>query len=321
MDYLGRIIQMAVQLRRLENGAAVVATDPLRRLFHDILSGLPDDAGELQMMAARQQLLSALQSRLPSVIARAEQIAGSQAVEIAAFQSEVQASALARAAGIGAESISRARLREIFEGDAIEGRTAQGWFERTKLRAQAEAQKHINLSAAANETPDQLKERIRTYVFKPAERQVEALTRTVVNNVANAAQFETAEASPRVTKFYRLHVTLDRRTSYVCLAIAAEHKLFPYAPESPRPPFHFACRTIIEPVLIGREHDKKEDAGDWLKRQGAAEQDEILGKKRAELFRKGRLNLDQLVRSDNSIATIPELRGVASGFGLPMVQL
>ena len=49
--------------------------------------------------------------------------------------------------------------------------------------------------------------------------------------------------------------------------------------------------------------------GDWLRRQSAAKQDEILGPTRARLFRDGKLSMRDLVTSENRIALISDLPG------------
>ncbi|HEX8089369.1 MAG TPA: phage minor head protein, partial [Blastocatellia bacterium] len=238
-------------------------------------------------------------------------------LEIAAYQGERTARILSTAAGnvFTADGVSRDRLREILARDAIEGRTADQWWRRLESQVRLKTQRVVAESLSKGEPAEQIRQRLDELVVRPALRQAEALTRTVANNLANAASWETAEASP-LTRFYRIHVTLDRRTSKVCLAIAAQNKIYQYAPDSPRPPFHFACRSIIEPIPIGRENEKPVEAGDWLKQQSKEVQDEILGPRRAEMFRKGRLQLEDLIRGDNSIAALPELRGVAASFQL-----
>ena len=47
--------------------------------------------------------------------------------------------------------------------------------------------------------------------------------------------------------------------------------------------------------------------GQWLKRQPAAIQDEVLGRRRAKLFREGKVQIDQFVGSDHQPLTLKEL--------------
>ncbi|HST21153.1 MAG TPA: hypothetical protein VLR90_08560, partial [Blastocatellia bacterium] len=171
---------------------------------------------------------------------------------------------------------------------------------------------HLTKGASA----DEIKRLLDEQVVRPVMRQTEALTRTITSNLSVAAQWETGEANPHLTRGYRLLFTLDRRTSLICIAWSrkSKDKLYPYAPDSPSPPFHWGCRTILCPVLIGRESESQIEAGDWLTAQSSEMQDMILGPRRAELFRQGRLQLDELIRSDNTIATLPELKGTAASF-------
>lgn len=243
-----------------------------------------------------------------------------QALEIAGYQSERTARILSRAAGgvFTVDSVSSDRLREILTHDAIEGLTADQWFRRLEAQTRLKAQRLLDEHLTKGTSADEIKQLLNDQVAKPAQRQAEALTRTVTSNLSNAAQWETGEANPHLTRGYRLLFTLDRRTSLICIAWSrkSKDKIYPYAPDSPRSPFHFNCRTIIAPVMIGREHEEPVEASDWLTKQSEKTQDAILGPQRAELFRKGRLRLDELIRSDETISTVPELRGVAATFTL-----
>jgi hypothetical protein len=319
MDHVGLLIRLAVELRRLENGAAALVSGPLNSFFADSLALLDSDGGDaVTRLRVGNRFIAEFDQSISNAINQARATAMAQVVEIAAYQSERTAQILSSAAGnvFTADGVSRARLQEILNNDAIEGQTADQWWRRLEAQIRLKAQRVVAESLTNGESVEQIKQRVDDLVVKPAIRQAESLTRTVASNLANAAQFEAAEANPHLTRGYRLLFTLDRRTSLICLAWSekSRNKIYPYAPESPRPPFHFQCRTIIAPVPIGLEGEEAVEAGDWLKRQSDETQNVILGSRRAELFRKGRLQLEQLIRSDNSIATIPELRGVAGSF-------
>ena len=318
MKTLGSLIRLAVELRRLENGAAALVTSPLSRAFTESLSEL---SGE-ETIAPGQALrfLNGFNTQTGEAIRGASASATAQAIEIASYQSERTAKILSTATGnvFTADGVGRDRLREILTHDAIEGRTAEQWWRRLESQTKLKTQRLLDEGLTKRLSADEIKQQINELVVRPAMRQAEALTRTVASNLGTAAQFETAEANPHLTRGYRLLFTFDRRTSLICLAWSrkSKDKIYPYAPDSPRPPMHWNCRTLIQPVLIGREDETQIEAGDWLTKQPEKTQDAILGPKRAEMFRKGRLQLDQLIRSDNSIATLAEVRGVAATFTL-----
>lgn len=315
---LGPLIRLAVELRRLENGAAVLVASPLSKAFAESLSVLSGD----EPLATGQALpfLRSFNEQVGAAIQTARATVADQAIEIAGYQSERTAKILSRATGnvFASDTVSRDRLREIFTNDAFEGLTADQWFNRLEAQTKVKTQRILDEYLTKGLNAGEIKQKIDELVVRPAMRQTEALTRTITSNMSVAAQWETGEANPHLTRGYRLLFTLDRRTSLICIAWSRKSKdrLYPYAPDSPRPPFHFNCRTIIAPVLIGREHEHTVEADEWLTKQSEKTQDAILGPQRAELFRKGKLQLDELIRSDNTIATIPELRGVAATFTL-----
>lgn len=61
------------------------------------------------------------------------------------------------------------------------------------------------------------------------------------------------------------------------------------------PPYHNGCRSTIMTVLATGGGVAQEDAAQWLRRQGAAMQEAVLGSTRAQLFHDKKLTLRQLL--------------------------
>jgi len=207
------------------------------------------------------------------------------------------------------------RAQQILDGDSFDGATYKRWVEIGKERTIRDTNIQTQLSRVAKESPTQLRERLLTNVTRPAQMRARALTRTFALNVSNALAWEKAEQDDRV-KGYRLLVTLDGRTSLVCINYAAEHKFYLLVPGNPRPPFHYSCRTILFLVVEGHEKEKPPDSEKWLQSKSAAEQDEILGPERAEMYRRGEISLAGLINSENRVLDLAELRGVSSSSGI-----
>lgn len=313
-EYLAEIIHQAVELRRLENSLARA----IRREFEAITEVLTIfDAADKG--ATRRRVVARFQSEVVSearkVYAEIGRLTKAGAVIIAEKQSARAVTAMAEASGAvrAFEAIGRERLREILGGDAIDGLTVSEWHKRNEARFLQRVRAQTRLGLQRGETLAAIKERVEKFAYQPARRHAETLARTAANNLANAAIYESAEASG-LSRGYRLIVTFDGRTSPICLAYGKRNRVYPYAPSSPRPPLHWACRTIIKPVLIGGRDEAPQDAGAWFARQSNETQNHILGARRAELFRKGKLDLSDLIRSDSSIKSLPELRGLAASF-------
>jgi SPP1 gp7 family putative phage head morphogenesis protein len=315
LDYLGLLIHAALLLRRYENAIIREDVDPL---FARLQSELAQ--------AARPNLMGADRARIAKVLRetfdKIEQRAGADIVRVAEnHAAKVEAAVEHRKAARPNESkiIEKAaqvsRAQQILEQDSFDGATWKRWNEIHRERAARDTEIHTALSRNAKETPAQLRDRLLTRVVRPAQQRARALTRTFSLNIANALSWEQAEADPRV-KGYRLLVTLDARTSLVCIAHSAEHKFYKFEAGSPRPPFHYSCRTIIYPVIVGREKEKPRNAEAWLEAKSAADQDEILGEERGELYRAGEISLSGLINSENRVLDLAELRGVSSGSGV-----
>ncbi len=325
MDYLGLLIRAALLLRRYENSIIRESVDPLFAALQREIA-----------IASRPSLLGFDRARIAKVLdlvyARLTQRAGADLVLVAeAHAAKVEAAIEHRApnrtgtpeAPPGGSvpvlkvqpSAATSRAREILEQDSFDGATWKRWNEIHRDKAIRDTQIQVALSRNAKETPAQLRQRLLEKVTRPAQLRARALTRTFALNVSNALQWEDAEADPRV-KGYRLLVVLDSKTSLICINYAAEHKFYLFRPGNPRPPFHYNCRTVIYPVIVGREDEKPRDAEDWFAKKSAAEQDEILGEERAKMYRAGEISLAGLINSENRVLDLAELRGVSSSSGI-----
>lgn len=133
---------------------------------------------------------------------------------------------------------------------------------------------------------------------KMANSQVTAIVRTSINQVANAASNNFYEANQDITKKYRYVATLDSRTSAICRAL--DGREFPYG-QGPRPPQHFNCRSTTVPVIdykglgftpppegkraaSGGMVPSGTTYGEWLSKQSAAVQADVLGPSKVPYF-------------------------------------
>lgn len=141
-----------------------------------------------------------------------------------------------------------------------------------------------------------------------AKRNIEAVTLTSLAHVSSAARMEMYKANDDVVIGYSLLNTLDSRTTPICRTWRQD-KVYKFTDKyQPRPPFHFRCRTVEIPAL-GEEFDflsegatraakggpvsADTDYYDWLKRQPAAMQDEVLGKTKGMIFRNSGLSAEE----------------------------
>jgi len=161
-----------------------------------------------------------------------------------------------------------------------------------------------------------------------ANNQVQALIRTSINQVANAASQQVYEANQDITKKYRYVATLDTRTSAICRAL--DGREFEYG-KGPKPPQHFNCRSTTVAVIdydnlpfdppprgkraaAGGMVPADQSYGQWLSKQSKTTQEKALGKSKVAYFKKLSAKhgpkdaIAKLVRDDGSELTLQDLR-------------
>lgn len=167
----------------------------------------------------------------------------------------------------------------------------------------------IGIGHSLGETQRQIIRRL-TSLGVSHEDQAGALVNTVTNHVSASARSKQLQDNDDILKGKQDIATLDSRTTPFCRSI--DHRIVPL--HGPSPPYHFRCRTSQIPVLkdeyardipgsvrpaVGEDGaqqvSSKTTYGEWLARQPAAFQREVLGEKRYQLFSKGELTIDRFV--------------------------
>lgn len=171
-----------------------------------------------------------------------------------------------------------------------------------------------------------------------SRRDIEAVARTALGHMAGFTQDKFVEANLDLIKAVQWSSTLDLRTTKICRP--RDSKL--YTPDTHKPighslPWlggpgraHWRCRSHQVSVLksnkeLGIESPdvvmpdgtrasmdgqlpKETTYGQWLEKQSAARQIEVLGPIRAALMRKGGLSLDRMYSQKGQYLTLEELR-------------
>lgn len=148
-----------------------------------------------------------------------------------------------------------------------------------------------------------------------AMRHAETLTHTAVQRVAMDTRNAVLAANKAVVEGLQICATLDSRTCVKCLAydgstysIDGEPTGNTVLPFNGGPAYHFGCRCCTIPIMKGDAPPEPLTAQDWLDGKTGAEQDDILGKGRAALYRKGSLTLRDLVSGTGQQLSLDDLR-------------
>ncbi|MFW6368581.1 MAG: minor capsid protein [Spirochaetota bacterium] len=163
-----------------------------------------------------------------------------------------------------------------------------------------------------------------------SRREITGLVRTAINHTHSVARDELVRENRDLIKGVQWVATLDSRTTLICAS--RDGKVFD-PDEGPRPPAHFNCRSTVVPVLrswreLGIDLDEapegtrasmdgqvpaKTTFPQWLERQSAETQREVLGRARYKRWKEGesidrfvqdgrRLTLDELERREGGEA-------------------
>lgn len=189
--------------------------------------------------------------------------------------------------------------------------TASTWWTRQAANLEQRIFDQLNVGIVQGETLPQLVRRLRGTrgrgyadgVMEVSRRDATRLVRTQFNSVANTAQLAVYDAHADQLAAVQHLSTLDGRTSYICIGRSGlrytvpEHEPIGHnIPFLGGTPYHWNCRSVIIPLVVGGGASADETFAQFLDRRGSAFQDEVLGPARARLYRSGALSsLRQLV--------------------------
>lgn len=225
------------------------------------------------------------------------------------------------------------------------GRLLREWTASLEAERMVRIRDAVRLGIVENETNQQIINRIRgtranNYadgIIQIDRRNAEAVVRTAVSHVAGATRDAMYQNNADLIKAIVWVSTLDARTTEPCrirdgLKYSSDGR---YKPIGHRVPWlsgpgrlHWRCRSSSVPVMkswqeLGAEASEltagerasmdgqlpaETTYGQWIKKQSAARQDEILGPTRAKLMREGKLEFDQLYTDRGRPLTLDELR-------------
>lgn len=186
----------------------------------------------------------------------------------------------------------------------MDGYLLQDWLDGFSTAARDRIEATLRVAFIEGEALSVTRQRLRNVTMQTS-RGLDALIRTANAHIANAVTEANYQANPDLIEGVEWVSTLDSRTTDICRA--RDGKRYKVG-EGPRPPAHINCRSTTIPALIGVEPVARETYAEWLKRQPADVQDDILGPARGKLFRDGKLTVDRFVDSTGKRIPLNRLR-------------
>lgn len=256
------------------------------------------------------------------------------------------------AVGIDAALPPAAIISEIAQSALVQGATLGDWFSRLTQNTRFDVERTIKNGVSLGQTNAQIAKAIMGIGDKGGEpiaktrRDAMAITRTAVQTVAKDARLASLEANADIIKEVQWVSTLDSRTSDICIVRSGKTWTYPdfqpvkhKIPWNGGPPAHWNCRSTFIPITKSFEEltggaikDKVEPAtrasmdgtvaadltfDQFLKKKPPAFADEMLGKGRAELWRSGKITLNQLLDQRGNPLTLAQL---TERYGKPPVN-
>lgn len=274
-----------------------------------------------------------------ALIADAQALAGIEAD----YQVELMRSVLPPQ--ISVASITQEQVYAAALSRPMQGRLLKEWAASLEADRAARIRDMLRMGYLEGKTTDQLVRELRGTkakgysdgIIEIDRRHAEAVVRTAVSHTASTAREQFERANEDLIKAVVWRSTLDGRTSAPCrLRDGKQYTSGDHKPIGHKIPWlsgpgrlHFGCRSTATfvtkswkelggadiPEFTPSQRASLDGAvpadltyGDWLKKQSAARQDEVLGVTRGRLLRAGGLTLEKFSSDKGIWLTLDQLR-------------
>lgn len=228
--------------------------------------------------------------------------------------------------------IAPAALERLVGVSLVQGSPSAAWWAKQSEDTAFKFAAAVRQGIVSGETKEQIVRRVGE-VTDLAGRNARALVGTSIMQAAGDARMATITANPDIYKGYRQLSTLDGHTSELCIArsnLEWDFDLNPigHAIKFDAPPLHWNCRSILmgilrsfaelginlpQPTDLTRSSAEGQIAREtsfekFLSRRTEEQQNEQLGKGRAQMWRDGKITLRQLITRDGNTLTLEQLK-------------
>lgn len=331
-DIADALVSHSIGLQRLSTATVRKVLALLKRSDARIIELLTrDDLTELSR-ARQEELLRRLRKVIKSAYVDATGKLQVDLAELAVYEGQYQADLFKRIVPVNIDFIAPAANQVIAAVNSrpFQGKLLKDWFTELEDSAFRLLRNSIRAGVVENRTIGQMVREIRGTaaqgykdgILEITRRHAETTVRTAVAHTAQTARSYTFQQNSGLIKGEQWTSTLDGRTSAVCRARdGMVYKLG----KGPRPPAHPNCRSSMVPILksaseLGLKNAPKSTRASmngqvpedmnydgWLRKQPKAFQDDVLGKRKAELFRSG-LKMERFVDRSGAEYTLDELK-------------
>lgn len=232
---------------------------------------------------------------------------------------------------------SEAQLAKLSDNTLINGAPSAEWWGRQAEDLRRAFADQVRVGMLRGESLGQMLARVKN-LDGIGRANAENLVRTSAVSVANAAHMAAFEANSDIMGGVEWTATLDQRTCLACASM--DQKTWEMGESHPVPALHFRCRCALVGVTKTWEQLAREAGGDtrlareldqidpgdrasmggpvsgkynfesWLKALPEADQRDILGDRKWEIWNRSGLTLSQMVDGTGRELSLKELRAL-----------
>lgn len=338
----GVVRKLIALLNRIDSDLFAQIADSLERLPASSFNADRLDSLLVSVRTLNREAYNAIERELtPELRALAAYEAGYQYELFKSVIPEVVTTKLA-IGKVNVEQVYTAAMSRPFQG-----RLLKEWMSDLEEARARRIRDEIRKGYVENQTIPQIVQRIRGTkakgysdgIIEIDRRNAELVARTAIGHMASSTRERFHENNADLISAVVWHSTLDTRTTHICMVrdgkkyTLGTHKSighsYPWLGGAGNA--HWGCRSVSLPVIksfkdlgidIGDFNLDDERAsmdgavaadltyGDWLKKQSAARQDEVLGATRGKLFRDGGLTVDKFANNKGRWLNLDELRAI-----------
>lgn len=325
---LERLIRHQIFIQRFSGSQIKAALPILRALAKDLRKRIQaGDATEFQMgrMAALEADIRLIVTNAVTDIQGELDLEDFAKQEVEFTQQLLGAAVsidLAQGANVDmiAASVTRKQMT-LVSGDTIKKLTIREAFDEFAGAVALDAMRVVQTGVIEGRTQADMARGVAELVSTRSRRQAATIVRTSVNHIGGSARAEVYQQNADILEGERFLAVLDSRTTITCSSIEARDEIYPLG-RGPIPPMHFGCRSIRLPVVkeeyriapLGERASYEGPVsnqlryGGFLKRQSREFVEDVLGKKRADLFLSGKLKMEQFTDDAGRVLDLDELR-------------
>lgn len=336
------ILRSSLNLMRLSAGEQVQVEKALRELETELRALM----GQMELSEAGKRQIDDLIAKVNEAIdGKYTTIAGQVDTQQIAIVVAGQTKDVIEQAFLDAASVSETRLASLTKDVMIDGAASSDWWAKQSEDLQFRFAAQVRQGVVNNETQEQIVTRIvgkrgEPGIMETTRRNARALVHSSVMSAANEARLATYRKNKRYIAGIRWLSTLDNHTCKTCGALDHAswdldgNPLKGTTLQFQLPPAHWGCRCVASPVpdrsvldrlfpgmtadidaASQRASKDGQIAGgttfeQFLSRQSDDFVNATLGKKRADLFRAGKITLRDLVSGNGRELSLEELKAL-----------